>query len=262
MEKSYGRGPFDTQPRVLCGPCNSAWMTKYEDVAGPLLARMISASDNLTVSDVEARAVAVWAVAASLIRSTADDSIPRLSPELMRKFREHGPEAIGARVAVLSFANNRALFHGHAVGSTYISDAEEPGQSALGLLFLRTIVVVVGFGKFARRVELAGHVFNPAVVCSWPTGGPNQGWPTRAALLDSALMLGVGITDYPRSASVPATPIRWSSGSKRSVIRVPQAFTSAEVTSDRGLISSIEVFREIIATELGRDEVNVNHEDL
>lgn len=231
-QKSYGRGTFDTQPKVLCGPCNNAWMTSYENVAGPLLARMIEGSETLRVNDGEARAIATWAAAATLIRSMADMSIQHLSPDLMREFRQHDLEAVGARVSVLSLANSRTLFAGDAVGSTYIFDADEPTQSALGLVFLKNLVVAVGFGRFAWHVEKASQVLSSALVLTWPNNGSHQGWPTTGEVLDSTLMSAFGVKDLPRSMFIPATPIRGSAGSERSVVRLPQAFTSTDVTMD------------------------------
>ncbi len=228
-EKAYGRGPFDTQPRVLCGECNSAWMTAYEDVAGPLLAKMITTSEQVTVSYAQARAVATWALAAMLIRSTVDASIQRLDNGFMREFREHGFDAVQAQVAVLSLANGRTLFSGDAVGSTYIFDAEGPGESALGLIFLGKVVVAVGVGKFAWHVRCAAHVLRSGVVLSLPEVYSHQGWPTKGDVRDDVLLPALGVKDQPRSLFVPSTPVRGSAGSKRTVVRVPRGFAVNDI---------------------------------
>ncbi|MBS3181932.1 hypothetical protein [Leucobacter manosquensis] len=228
-EKAHGRGPFDTQPRVLCGTCNNAWMTKYEDITGPLLAKMICMSEQTTVTDEQAHAVATWALAAMLIRSTVDVAIQRLASDFMRAFREHGIQAVEAQVAVFSLANSRALFSGVAVGSTYISDIEGPEESALGLIFLKEIVVAVGAGKFAWLVQRAAHVLSSGVALTWPEVQPHQGWPTRGEVHDDALLLALGIKVPSRSMFVPSTPVRRSTGSIRKVVRVPAGFDVKDI---------------------------------
>lgn len=250
-ERASGRGVFDTQPRVLCGDCNSAWMTPYEDVAGPLLAGMISSSEPCSVNDEEAQAVAMWAVAALMIRSTVDSAIRRLSPERMRSFRAEGLDAIEASVAVFSIANTRAFFSGEAVGSSYASDSEEPESSALCLLYFQRIVVAVGVGKFSEYVQRAARVFANSVVLVWPTSSAEQqGWPTRSQVVDRALLPALGIEHHSRSMFVPATKVRWSSASRRTVVRVPEAFMRNEITTDQQLLISMRAFEEIVARGL------------
>lgn len=251
QERAYGRGVFDTQPRVLCGGCNSAWMTPSEDIAGPLLAEMISGTGTRTVSDDEAQAVAMWAVAALMIRSTVDPAIQRLAPEMMRGFRSEGLDSVEASVAVFSMANTRAFFSGDAVGSSYASDVDEPESSALCLLFFQGIVVAVGVGKFSDLVPLAARTFAKSTVLSWPPGSiENQGWPTRGQVLDRDLLPVLGIQNYSRSMFVPATPVRGSYTSLRTVIRVPEAFMRDEITADQQLIVSMRAFEELVVNGL------------
>ncbi|MEV8339277.1 hypothetical protein [Leucobacter sp. NPDC077196] len=250
-ERASGRGVFDTQPRVLCGNCNSAWMTPFEDIAGPLLAGMISSSGPRSVDNEEAQAVAMWAVAALMIRSTVDPAIPRLSPERMRVFRAEGWEAIEASVAVFSIANTRAFFSGDAVGSTYISDAYEPEASALCLLFFQQIVVIVGVGKFSCLVQRAASVFAGSAALVWlSSSAEQQGWPTRSQVVDSDLLLMLGVEHHSRSMFVPATRVRGSNASRRTVVRVPEAFTLNEITTDQQLLTSMRALEEIIAKGL------------
>lgn len=250
-ERAHGRGVFDTQPRVLCGECNSAWMTLSEDVAGPLLAKMISSSGPDAVGDDEALAVAMWAVAALMIRSTVDPAIRRLASEKMGAFRAGGIGAIDASVAVFSMANTRAFFSGDAVGSTYIADAEEPEDSALALLFFQKIVVAAGVGKFSNLVQRAARVLVRSTALAWPSNGAeHQGWPTRAQVVDSDLLRALGIEQRSRSMFVPATPVRRSNASRRTVIRVPEPFTRNEITTDQQLLMSMRVFEEIVTRGL------------
>lgn len=250
-ERAYGRGVFDTQPRVLCGGCNSAWMTPSEDIAGPLLAEMISGTGTRAVSDDEAQAVAMWAVAALMIRSTVDPAIQRLAPEMMRGFRSEGLDSVEASVAVFSMANTRAFFSGDAVGSSYASDVDEPESSALGMLFFQGVVVAVGVGKFSDLVQLAARTFGKSTVLSWPPGSiENQGWPTRGKVLDRDLLPELGGEHYSRSMFVPATPVRSSNPSRRTVIRAPKALTRDEITTDQQLLLSIPAFEEIVVSGL------------
>lgn len=250
-ERAYGRGVFDTQPRVLCGDCNSAWMTPFEDVAGPLIAEMISSSEPRSVDDEEALAVAMWAVAALMIRSTVDPAISRLSPEQMRSFRTNGLEAIEASVAVFSIANTRTFFSGDAVGSSYISDAQEPGASALCLLFFQRVAVAVGVGKFSDHVQRAAHLFASSTALVWPSSSAErQGWPTHGQVVDPDLLPALGIEYHSRSTLVPATRVRGSNTSQRTVIRVPEAFTRDEITTDQQLLISMRAFEEIIVKGL------------
>lgn len=247
-ERASGRGVFDTQPRVLCGDCNSAWMTPFEDVAGPLLAGMISSSEPRSVDEEGAQAVAMWAVAALMIRSTVDPAILRLSSEQMSAFRADGLEAIEASVAVFSMANTRALFSGDAVGSTYASDAEEPESSALCLLFFQRLVVAVGVGKFCDYVRRSARVFASSTALVWPSStAEQQGWPTRGQVVDSDLLPVLGIEHYSRSMFIPATGVRGSNASRRTVVRVPEAFTRNEITTDQQLLISMRAFEEIVA---------------
>lgn len=250
-ERAHGRGVFDTQPRVLCGTCNSAWMTPHEDLAGPLLADMIRSSGPRVVEHHEALAVGIWAVAALMIRSTVDPAIQRLSPDTMRAFRLRGIGAIDASVAVFSIANTGAFFDGDAVGSTYVSDAEAPREHALALFFFQKIVVVAGVGTFSASVQRATRAFGSGTVLTGPPySAGQQGWPTRGDVVDRDLLPALGIEQHSRSMFVPATPVRDSNVSRRTVVRVPEAFMRSELTSDQQLLTSMHAFEEIVARRI------------
>lgn len=250
IEQSYGRGAFDTQPRVLCADCNNAWMTRFEDIAAPLLARMIGSSDPFSIAEGDARAVANWAFAALIIRSTVDKGIPRLSPKLMERFRSSGADGVQVHVAVLSMANTRALFSRIAIGSTYIADRDAPHESAMALLFFDTIVVAVGVGKFADMVGRAVRVSWKAVALAWPWRPESSSWPTHSEMLDSALLPSLGVQDFSRSMFV--APMQPRGRQARSVIRVPEAFLSEEITTDQQLILAMDAFEEIAARRLAQ----------
>lgn len=250
VDQSSGRGPFDSQPRVLCGDCNSSWMTKHEDIAGPALAEMITSPHPTAATEEQCYAIAAWAVAALFIRSRMSKDLPRIRPEIMKRFRTDGLEQAGASVAVLRLANTRAVFPGDAVGSTYISDVDEPDRSVLGLFFFQSIVVAVGIGKFTNYVEKAGIAFNNAALAAWPQCTTTTVPQPAAEVSDRVLVEAFGLEGFSRSTFVAPNHVRGTS--KRAVIRVPEALAANEITIDQQLIIATHAFPQVIAKQLSR----------
>lgn len=219
----FGRGPFDAQPKVLCARCNSAWMTQYEDVAGPILARMITASDAFDISEDEMHAIATWALAALMIRSTIDKSLLQLSTSMMHDFRAHGIAGIDAAVAVLSYSTTNALFSGPAVGSTYVFDPEQPHTSALAVFYFKSVVVVSGVGPWAGNVWDAVRLCKRSVAASWPWDESHASWPPPTSLIDSALFPALRIDGLSREMFVPPSIPRGTT--TRALVRLPETGT-------------------------------------
>lgn len=179
-----GSGQTHTQPRVLCGTCNGAWMGKIEEAAGATIAAMIRNEEVPLPWSVQ-RSVATWALAAAILRSEIVPGSYRFDPATARAFRQSGIEAVNARVWLINVENSVDIrgFGGSGIASTYL----HAGDGEIAIFWMRNLCVFVAAREASEAGDQLISGFRRALIRIWPPTD-DAAWPLAHSVTERDLL--------------------------------------------------------------------------
>ena len=179
-----GSGQTHTQPRVLCGTCNGAWMGKIEEAAGSTIAAMIRNEEVPLPVSVQ-RSVAAWALAVAILRSEIVPGSYRFDPALARAFRQQGIEAVNIRVWLISVEISAGIrgLSGNGIASTYLHS----GDGEIAIFWLRNLCVFVAAREVSEAADELISGFRKALIPLWPPVG-DAAWPLTHSVTERDLL--------------------------------------------------------------------------
>jgi hypothetical protein len=179
-----GSGVVHVQPKVLCEPCNSAWMNVIEQSAAPLVARIIR-GEEVSITSQEQAAIAEWAVAVAILRAELVPGNHSFDPAAARAFRLEGLR--GADIGVWLARVDRTQQGVSSPSATSHVRGELFGVfGSAVLLWLKEVCVIVAQEPYRTVFDRGLRGVAKAV-----RGIPSTSlltWPLRNSLTDRTLL--------------------------------------------------------------------------
>ncbi len=192
----WSQNTFDIESRIVCGPCNSGWMSDLESVCAPLLSDPILFATPWLLTDADQHSLAMWATKTAMTLEAHHrgkavfDYLPEWHARWMPLHRDPPPN-----ITVWLFATPLAISDGHASFTFERSFGIVLGQppnepKAYVSTFVIGNVGLQVFGSDTHvdqpfpRVTLAAR-WQDATVRIWPATGAIGVWPP-SRVMDAA----------------------------------------------------------------------------
>ena len=197
----HSRGLGQYEPKIVCGKCNSGWMSDLESsaerVLGPIMRPHLQGQVHVRRTVAQHRIAATWAAKVALLVVPYASQVPRPAPDshLSHLYRHKRPPrsfaiwlgtfAGGKNISIHSFSSNRVRWYRQNRGPDGGRVGEGIGQ--LITFYIGHAMFVVLAGQMWRPYTARGPraVFNGGMPRIWPSPRAAVEWPT-ATVLDRA----------------------------------------------------------------------------
>lgn len=188
---NYGAADLNWKVKVVCGPCNSGWMSDIEtDHAEPALTPLIVGKVGVPISEEWARSLAIFAFKTAavidLMPVRQKKSPPFFSHSIRSAFRDN--LAIPPRVWMWMCPYIPAHIRADIFTSSYYVDVPDVGRMefyictyAIGHFVFQLLSFKTTYTR-PLRITPGDTEFNTTAVMFWPQIVPNFVWPSPFAL--------------------------------------------------------------------------------
>lgn len=185
-DKEWVSPRIDFQVKRVCEPCNSGWMSRMERTVQPFLGTMILGDpSSATLSTIQQRRLAAWAVKLALMLDFAHEKNPIIPPSEYEMFYKRRRPHSGMTVWLTAYsgshwgawAHRTSLHHRRRAFKAVLPAPEHENLYILTFTVFRVVFQVIHyFGGQGIKVE-ESWPWTQSLIPLWPRGNEPVVWP-------------------------------------------------------------------------------------